>query len=102
MLAFLEALRDALVARDSDAIRRLLAHPLAGILPDGVRAESERILRGQSSPVVVPIATLQLLHQTAHCLGVVREGRGIGADEAKPGTRRRPASAQMELPLQVA
>lgn len=102
MLAFLEALRDALIARDSDAIRRLLAHPLAGILPDGVRAEADRILKGQSSPVVVPIATLQLFHQTAHCLGVVREARGVGADGAKPGTRRRTPSAQMELPLQVA
>ena len=102
VLAFLEALRDALIARDSDAIRRLLAHPLAGILPDGVRAEADRILKGQSSPVVVPIATLQLFHQTAHCLGVVREARGVGADGAKPGTRRRTPSAQMELPLQVA
>lgn len=102
MLAFLEALRDALIARDGDAIRRLLAHPLAGILPDGVRAEADRVLKGQASPMAVPIATLQLFHQTAHCLGVVREARGAGSEELPQPARRRTPTAQIELPLQVA
>jgi hypothetical protein len=102
VLAFLEALRDALIARDGDAIRRLLAHPLAGALPDAVRAEATRVLQGQLSPVAVPIATLQLYHQTAHCLGVAREARGVGAVVVVPKPRKRSSGSQMELPLQVA
>lgn len=100
MLAYLEALRDALIARDGDAIRRLLAHPLAGALPDPVRSEAARILAGTMPAHSVPIAALQLYHQTAHCLGVAREDRAVGREA--PRERPRRVAAQMELPLQVA
>ena len=40
MLAFLDRLCAALLARDSDEIRRLLRHPLAHALPRPVRAEA--------------------------------------------------------------
>lgn len=102
VLAFLEALRDALMARDVHAVQRLLSHPLAGALPDAVRAEALRVVQDQMAPMAVPIATLQLYHQTAHCLGVARETRGVGADASTTRHRSRPATAQIELPLQVA
>lgn len=100
VLAFLEALRDALMTRDVDAVRRLLSHPLAGALPAAVRAEAQRVMEDQMAPTAVPLATLQLYHQTAHCLGVAREVRAVGIDATTPRQRSRPA--QMELPLQVA
>lgn len=102
MLAFLEALRDALMARDVDAVRRCLSHPLAGALPDAVRAEAQRVMQDHMAPMAVPMATLQLYHQTAHCLGVAREVRGVGTDTSTVRPRSRPAAAQIELPLQVA
>jgi hypothetical protein len=47
---------------------------------------------------MAPIATLQLYHQTAHCLGVVRESH----PEPPPARTGRRVPSQMELPLQVA
>jgi hypothetical protein len=102
VLAYLEALRDALIAREVDAIRRLLAHPLAGALTDAVRAEAQRVLQGLMPPIAVPLATLQLYHQTAHCLGVARDARAVGFLSGAPVLRSRRSTAQIELPLQVA
>ena len=95
MLAFLDSLCGALIARDADHIRRLLAHPLARALPPGVRDEAVAIAQGSRRGFVAPLQTLRLYHQTAHLLGV-------NADPATPhspapravGERR-----QMELPL---
>lgn len=102
MLAYLEALRDALIAREVDEIRRLLAHPLAGALTDAVRTEAHRVLQGLMPSIAVPLATLQLYHQTAHCLGVARDVRAVGHLSKTPVVRERRSTAQIELPLQVA
>ena len=91
MLAFLDALCAALMAQDADAARRLLDHPLAGALPDAVRGEAQRVIDGTERPHVMPLATLRLVHQTAHCLGVARESR--------PTVPSRATAAQMELPF---
>ncbi len=91
MLAYLDALCAALMAQDAEAVRRLLDHPLAGALPDAVRGEAQRVIDGTERPNVMPLATLRLVHQTAHCLGVARETR--------PGVPSAKAAAQMELPF---
>ena len=92
MLAFLDALCAALMAQDADAVRRLLDHPLAGALPDAVRGEAQQVIDRTGRPHVMPLATLRLVHQTAHCLGVARETRPL------PQSRTAPAT-QMELPF---
>jgi hypothetical protein len=98
VLAFLDALCAALIARDAEHIRRLLAHPLARALPRGVRDEANAMAQGAHAPFGAPLRTLRLYHQTAHLLGV----------SADPATRRgtvvRPTRAprrQMELPLET-
>ena len=98
MLAFLDALCAALIARDVARIRGLLAHPLARALPQAVRDEANAMAHGTHVSFGAPLHTLRLYHQTAHLLGV-------SADPATPrGPVARPARAprrQMELPLET-
>jgi hypothetical protein len=96
LLAFLDSLCGALIARDTDRIWQLLAHPLAQALPRGVREEATAIANGHRRSFVAPIQTLQFYHQTAHLLGV----------SADPATKhpapqvRESEQRQMELPLE--
>ena len=69
MLAFLELLCEALVARDAEEVRRLLEHPLARALPRHVRNEARTIADGGTLTFVAPVHALRLYHQTAHLLG---------------------------------
>jgi hypothetical protein len=99
VLAFLDSLCGALMARDTDRIWLLLAHPLAQALPRGVREEATAIANGHRRSFVAPLQALQFYHQTAHLLGI----------SADPATRRPTTTAardeelrQMELPLESA
>jgi hypothetical protein len=69
MLAFLDSLCGALIARDVIRIRQLLAHPLSRALPRAVRDEAVAIAGG-SQATSTPLQALRLYHQTAHLLGV--------------------------------
>jgi hypothetical protein len=64
MLAYLEDLCGALIAHDTDAIQRLLAHPLARSLPRQVREEAIAIGRASAASLRAPIQTLRFYHQT--------------------------------------
>lgn len=99
MLAFLDSLCGALMARDGDRIRRLLAHPLAPALPSSVREEAVAIAAGNRQTYVAPLQALMLYHQTAHLLGVSADpaARPLTTEEAPKGERR-----QMELPFEAA
>lgn len=70
MLAFLDSLCGALIARDVVLVRQLLAHPLARALPRAVRDEATSMADGASRATAAPLQTLRLYHQTAHLLGV--------------------------------
>lgn len=93
MLAFLDSLCGALIARDAERIRRLLAHPLALALPRAVRDEASAIAGGTRRGFVAPLQALRLYHQTAHLLGVSADPATRRASSAGTGQR------QMELPL---
>jgi hypothetical protein len=96
VLAFLDSLCGALIARDVVRIRQLLAHPLSRALPRAVREEASAIAGGTSRGFVAPLQALRLYHQTAHLLGV----RSDPAVRHKPPTkdhRRR----QIDLPLET-
>lgn len=68
MLAYLDALIEALAVRDSATIRRLLAHPLARILTDEARGEAQGFLDGAFDALAAPLRVMQLRHQTAQLL----------------------------------
>lgn len=69
MLAFLDSLCSALLARDAQRIHDLLEHPLARALPRQVREEAMLIARRGGRAMIAPVQTLRLYHQTAHLLG---------------------------------
>ncbi len=83
MLAYLDALIAAIAVRDADAMTRLLADPMARVLPRAARNEvSARLaamLDGTSRATAAlgaPLRLLQLQHQTAQLLN----GRADGDD----------------------
>lgn len=68
MLAYLDALLDALSLRDAAAVDRLLAHPLARILPEAARDEARLIGRGAGDALAAPLRVMRLRHLTAELL----------------------------------
>jgi hypothetical protein len=98
VLAFLDSLCSALIARDLDRIRVLLEHPLTRALPRAVREEAIAIAGGARRGFVAPLHTLRLYHQTAHLLGAVSDPATRRGGSPEGGTEER----QMELPLERA
>jgi hypothetical protein len=94
MLAFLDSLCVALVARDAIRIRQLLAHPLSRALPHAVREEAAAIAGGSLRSFTAPLQAMRLYHQTAHLLGV-RSDPGVRRPSPEPGRR------QFDLPLEA-
>jgi hypothetical protein len=96
VLAFLDRLCTALLARDAEEIRRLLRHPLAHALPRPVRNEALAIARAGTHGFRAPIHALRLYHQTAHLLGAI-------ADPAAAATAPSAGAKgdQMELQLEA-
>ena len=84
MLAFLDSLCSALLARDAQRILELLRHPLARALPRQVREEALLIARRGGRTMIAPVQTLRLYHQTAHLLGACSDPatESQGSDQA--------------------
>ncbi|MBI2795463.1 MAG: hypothetical protein HYX65_02030 [Gemmatimonadetes bacterium] len=80
MLGYLDGLCDALLARDTDEVRRLLDDPLAATLPPAVHAEARRGTSGHPPASWIPLQTLRFTHQVAHL-------EGAAADPAVPMLR---------------
>ena len=97
MLAYLESLCAALVARDTAGIQRLLRHPLVNALPRDVRDEALTIARGGTRTFVAPIHTLRLYHQTAHLLGVSEDPAAKHRAEAASAQ----GTDQIEIPFDI-
>ena len=90
MLAFLDTLCTALLARDAAQIMCLLQHPLARALPRQAREEALLIARRGRHTMIAPVQTLRLYHQTAHLFGACSD----------PATDRRDRAAsdpQLEI-----
>ena len=112
MLAYLDMLCAALLARESWEIRRLLKHPLARVLPRRVREEAYAIARLGTSTRRAPIHTLNFYHQTVQLLGAhgdpgaeetLAGGQGeTTSPAAEPEWVRHAGPVQLELPLRAA
>jgi type VI protein secretion system component VasF len=96
MLAYLDSLCAALLARDTSEIRRLLAHPLAQDLPRRVREEAVAISRAGRRSFIAPVNALHLYYKLTH---VVDETSDPTLDNPpvkdEPGKR----DDQLDLPL---
>ncbi len=105
MLGYLDSLIAALSDRETPEIDRLLAHPLARILPAEARREAETFRDGTVDDVATPLRAHQLRHQTAELL---RASTLPAPQPLMPPPRvalsrhdrpRAAQPAQMELPL---
>jgi len=95
LLAYLESLCAALLARDAAVIRRHLRHPLARTLPRSVRDEALAIARLGERTLRAPINALRFYHQTTQLL-MGSESRRVAAaaESAETGS-----PDQLEFPL---
>jgi hypothetical protein len=87
MLAYLEDLCGALIAHDTDAIQRLLAHPLARSLPRQVREEAIAISRASAASLRAPIQTLRFYHQTLQLGGPGQDTHVSEPTTSEPAVR---------------
>lgn len=120
MLGYLDALITALSLRDATEAERLLAHPLARLLPADVCEEAAAFATGERDALAVPLRTMQLRRQTAELLQEAPaladapaaaagplDAALLPSDTAREGPHamsqgrraRRPRPQQMELPL---
>lgn len=94
MLAYLDALCAALLARNTIEIVRLLGLPAARELPRAVREEATAIARGGPTGHRAPINALHLYYKLSHLVGEETDTRA-GDTEPARGT------IQMEIPFRA-
>jgi hypothetical protein len=95
MLAYLDSLCAALLARNTVEIRRLLAHPMAQDLPRRVREEAVAISRAGRRSFMAPVNALHLYYKLTH---MVDESSDPTYDTAaQPAPEKK--TAQLDLPL---
>jgi hypothetical protein len=97
VLAFLDRLCAALLARDAEEIRRLLRHPLANALTRRVREEALAIAGGGARGFRAPIHALQLYHQTAHLLGAMSDPATSSRRSSEAAPAAPPAQTELQL-----
>jgi hypothetical protein len=66
MLAYLDSLCAALLARNASEIQRLLAHPSARDLPRRVREEAVAISRAGNRSFMAPVNALHFYYKLSH------------------------------------
>jgi hypothetical protein len=94
MLAYLDSLCAALLARDSTEIQRLLALPAARDLPRRVREEAVAISRAGNRSFMAPIHSLHFYYKLTHMVDESSDPIfGNAAEHSEP------TGGQMELPL---
>jgi hypothetical protein len=107
MLAYLDSLCDAMVARDVGRLRALIDdHPMVRLLPAEATSEVRRFVAGKASVHAVPLVMLRFRDQTARLLSERPRTELPAAESSAPprlatttGRRTRRRANQMELPL---
>jgi hypothetical protein len=96
MLAYLDSLCAALLARNTEEIRRLLAHPMAQDLPRRVREEAVAISRAGRRSFMAPVNALHLYYKLTHMVD-----ENSDSTFTEPEAKSPPATdtGQIELPL---
>lgn len=84
MLAFLDALCAALLARHSIEIYRLLALPQARQLPRSIREEATMIAKAGPTSHIAPIQALHLFYKLSHLVDESTELDEPERAESKP------------------
>ena len=95
MLAYLDSLCAALLARDTSEIRRLLAHPMAQDLPRRVREEAVAISRAGRRSFIAPVNALHLYYKLTHMVDESSDTTFEAAPRPEPVDK----TDQLDLPL---
>lgn len=95
MLAYLDSLCAALLARDTSEIRRLLALPLAQDLPRRVREEAVAISRAGRRSFIAPVNALHLYYKLTHMVDESSDPTFGSAPQKEEGQK----TDQLDLPL---
>ena len=95
MLAYLDSLCAALLARNTVEIRRLLAHPMAQDLPRRVREEAVAISRAGRRSFMAPVNALHLYYKLTHMVDESSDPTYDTAAQTDPEKK----TAQLDLPL---
>ena len=98
MLAYLDSLCAALLARNTVEIRRLLAHPMAQDLPRRVREEAVAISRAGRRSFMAPVNALHLYYKLTHMVDESSDPT-FEAPPAAPAPEQTKKPAQLNLPL---
>ena len=96
MLAYLDSLCAALLARDSAEIQRLLALPAARDLPRRVREEAVAISRAGNRSFMAPIHSLHFYYKLTH---MVDESSDPTFESPAPPKEETAKTDQLDLPL---
>jgi type VI protein secretion system component VasF len=96
MLAYLDSLCAALLARNSEEIRRLLAHPLAQDLPRRVREEAVAISRAGRRSFMAPVNALHLYYKLTHMVDETSDSTFTAPEDKRVSDDD---AGQIELPL---
>lgn len=91
MLAYVDSLCAALLARNHEEIKRLLGLPLALRLPAQVREEAVAMARGRAGTFMAPVHALQFYYKLTHLIDEAAE-----IPDIQPQGER-----QIELPLRA-
>ena len=95
MLAYLDSLCAALLARDTSEIRRLLAHPMAQDLPRRVREEAVAISRAGRRSFIAPVNALHLYYKLTHMVDESADPTFAPSQKQEEGGK----TDQLDLPL---
>ena len=95
MLAYLDSLCAALLARDTSEIRRLLAHPMAQDLPRRVREEAVAISRAGRRSFIAPVNALHLYYKLTHMVDESSDPTYESTPRPEPVEK----TDQLDLPL---
>jgi hypothetical protein len=94
MLAYLDSLCAALLARNTAEIQRLLAHPSARDLPRRVREEAVAISRAGNRSFMAPVNALHFYYKLSHVVDETSDSMYANGHSDEPT-----AESQIELPL---
>ena len=95
MLAYLDSLCAALLARNTDEIQRLLAHPMAQDLPRRVREEAVAISKAGRRSFMAPVNALHLYYKLTHMVDESSDPTFDNAQRPEPEAK----TDQLDLPL---
>jgi len=93
MLAYVDSLCAALLARNQAEIRRLLALPLSATLPHNVREEAAAVAKGRVNSFLAPVHALHYYYKLTHLIDETAEVPDIGPHTA--------SERQLNLPLKA-